>query len=142
MSPKELKRYRELLLERRQEILEENDQEIDLRDMPRAGSADPLDMALDTESMELMMALGDSERRELKEIERGLEKIENETYGVCELCGGEIGVARLEAIPTADLCISCKASQERNSPASYTRRRWRPHLSGEMTGTDDEEDEQ
>ena len=123
MSPKELKRYRELLLERRQEILEEGGQDLDLRDMPRAGAADPLDMALDTESMELMMALGDSERRELKEIERGLEKIENETYGVCEFCGEEIGVARLEAIPAADLCISCKSSQERNSPASYTRRR-------------------
>ena len=139
MNPQELEVYRELLLKRRLEILDDSDQDEDIRDAQRTGSADPLDMALDTESMELMMALGDSERRELKEIERALEKIENDTYGVCELCGGEIGAARLEAIPTADLCISCKSSQERNSPVSYTRRRWRPNLNEEMSNTDDEE---
>jgi len=141
MNPQELEVYRELLLKRRLEILDDSDQDEDIRDAQRTGSADPLDMALDTESMELMMALGDSERRELKEIERALEKIENDTYGVCELCGGEIGAARLEAIPTADLCISCKSSQERNSPVSYTRRRWRPNLNEEMSNTDDKEDE-
>lgn len=141
MSPQELEFYRELLLNRRREILEDNDQDVDMRDTPRTGSADPFDVAWDTESMELMMALGASEQQELKEIERALEKIQNGTYGNCELCDEEIGRARLEAIPTADLCISCKSSQEKSSPMSYARRRWRGRLSEEMTTADDEEEE-
>jgi DnaK suppressor protein len=43
----------------------------------------------------------------LREIEDALAKIETETYGTCESCGGAIGDSRLEAMPSARLCISC-----------------------------------
>lgn len=44
---------------------------------------------------------------QLKDVDAALAKIENGTYGVCESCQGVIGEARLEAIPTARVCIQC-----------------------------------
>jgi DnaK suppressor protein len=43
----------------------------------------------------------------LADVERALEKLEDGTYGICDSCGEPIGEERLEAIPSATLCISC-----------------------------------
>ncbi|WP_394768457.1 TraR/DksA family transcriptional regulator [Lacisediminihabitans sp.] len=51
----------------------------------------------------LALALG--ERR--TGVERALERVDAGTYGVCARCGGPIGLARLVALPAADLCIEC-----------------------------------
>ncbi|RTZ58597.1 MAG: RNA polymerase-binding protein DksA, partial [Gammaproteobacteria bacterium] len=48
----------------------------------------------------------------IKKINEALELIEQDEYGYCESCGVEIGVQRLEARPTATLCIDCKTLQE------------------------------
>ena len=48
----------------------------------------------------------------LSKIEHTLKKIDEHDYGYCEACGDEIGIRRLEARPTADLCINCKTKQE------------------------------
>ena len=55
---------------------------------------------------------GTGETKLIKKIDESLEKIENEDYGYCEACGVEIGVKRLEARPTATLCIDCKILDE------------------------------
>ena len=44
-----------------------------------------------------------------------LQRVENGTFGVCRVCGGEIGRARLEAVPTATQCIECKSKREKES---------------------------
>ena len=49
----------------------------------------------------------------LNKINAALEKIEQGVYGECENCGEEIGLKRLEARPVAELCIDCKAEQEK-----------------------------
>jgi DnaK suppressor protein len=54
----------------------------------------------------------DRERRLIKKIEKTLTKIEDDDFGFCESCGIEIGIRRLEARPTADLCIDCKTLAE------------------------------
>jgi len=54
----------------------------------------------------------DRERKLIKKIDESLEKIDNGEYGYCEECGIEIGVRRLEARPTATLCIDCKSLDE------------------------------
>ncbi|MCS7163924.1 MAG: RNA polymerase-binding protein DksA [Thermodesulfovibrio sp.] len=59
-----------------------------------------------------LLRLRDRERKLLKKIEKTLEKINNGTYGICESCGAEIPIERLEARPVTDLCIECKTEQE------------------------------
>ena len=48
-----------------------------------------------------------------KELTAAIDKIEEGVYGECEGCGEEIGLKRLEARPVAELCIDCKAEQEK-----------------------------
>jgi DnaK suppressor protein len=57
--------------------------------------------------------LRDREQILLKKIDKALTKIEKGDYGICEKCGEEISVKRLEARPVTDLCIRCKEEQER-----------------------------
>ena len=59
-----------------------------------------------------MLRLRDRERMLLKKIEEAIERIDNNTYGICEGCGSQIGIKRLEARPVTDLCIECKTRQE------------------------------
>lgn len=59
-----------------------------------------------------MLRLRERERKLLKKIDKALEKMDSGTYGICETCGQEIGVKRLEARPVTTLCIECKTEQE------------------------------
>ena len=52
---------------------------------------------------------------QLAEVERALHKFDQGTYGLCDICGQPIEPARLEALPQANLCLSCKAHQAKNS---------------------------
>ncbi|MNG13152.1 RNA polymerase-binding transcription factor DksA [compost metagenome] len=58
------------------------------------------------------MRARDRERKLIKKIDKTLQLIEDEEYGWCESCGVEIGVKRLEARPTADMCVDCKTLAE------------------------------
>lgn len=59
-----------------------------------------------------MLRLRERERKLLKKIDKAIEKMDSGTYGICETCGQEIGVKRLEARPVTTLCIECKTEQE------------------------------
>jgi DnaK suppressor protein len=59
-----------------------------------------------------MLRLRGREQKLLKKIELAIEKIDNGTYGICEVCGCEIGIRRLEARPVTTMCIDCKTEQE------------------------------
>ncbi len=59
-----------------------------------------------------MLRLRGREQRLLKKIELAMERIDNGTYGICEICGCEIGIKRLEARPVTTMCIECKTEQE------------------------------
>ncbi|NIR51806.1 hypothetical protein GWO43_24835 [candidate division KSB1 bacterium] len=54
------------------------------------------------------------EGRYLYHLEQALERIENKTYGHCHECGEQISKDRLEAVPHARLCITCKSNEENN----------------------------
>ncbi|MBX9587041.1 MAG: RNA polymerase-binding protein DksA [Gammaproteobacteria bacterium] len=73
---------------------------------------DPLDRAAQEEEFTLELRTRDRERKLIKKIEESLELIETGEYGFCESCGAEIGIRRLEARPTATLCIDCKTIDE------------------------------
>ncbi len=77
-----------------------------------ANFPDPVDRAAQEEEFSLELRARDRERRLIKKIEKTLSKIEEDDFGFCECCGIEIGIRRLEARPTADLCIDCKTLAE------------------------------
>ncbi len=59
-----------------------------------------------------MLKLKGRERKLLKKIDEAIEKIDNGTYGICDSCGEEINIKRLEARPVTTMCIECKTEQE------------------------------
>ena len=69
-----------------------------------------------TESFELekRLALVHRIREQLAEVECALDKLEKGTYGLCDSCGKPIPLARLEAMPQANLCLDCKARHAKN----------------------------
>lgn len=74
--------------------------------------ADPADKATREEIIGLMLRASDREGKLLRKIEEALQRLDDDEYGYCESCGEEIGVRRLEARPTATLCIDCKTLDE------------------------------
>jgi len=74
--------------------------------------ADPADLATQEEEFSLELRTRDRERKLINKINESLLLIDNEEYGWCEACGVEIGIRRLEARPTATLCIECKTVAE------------------------------
>ncbi|MCK5818153.1 MAG: RNA polymerase-binding protein DksA [Psychromonas sp.] len=77
-----------------------------------ANFPDPVDRAAQEEEFSLELRARDRERRLIRKIEKTLSKIESDDFGFCQCCGIEIGIRRLEARPTADLCIDCKTLDE------------------------------
>jgi len=65
--------------------------------------------------LEKRLALEERLRESLNEVEHALQKYEADTYGLCDSCGQPIEQARLEAIPQASLCLSCKAKQAKET---------------------------
>jgi RNA polymerase-binding transcription factor len=111
---RELEKFRKLLLQQR-ELLSGNarralsgDIHLDPDDFP-----DEMDAASSEINLAFTGRLRERERRLLAKIDQALEKIGDNVYGLCESCGEEIGLKRLEARPVAELCIDCKAEQER-----------------------------
>jgi len=78
-----------------------------------ANFPDPADRASQEEEFALELRNRDRERKLIKKIDKTLQKIQDEEYGWCDSCGIEIGLRRLEARPTADLCFDCKEIAEK-----------------------------
>jgi len=73
--------------------------------------------ATETAELENRMALEKRILSQLAEVENALDKFKKGSYGICESCGKSINPARLEALPQATLCMSCKATQAKNAKA-------------------------
>ena len=115
MKKKELDRFRKLLLLERQAILQHMG---DLEGLSNSaldqGGGDEVDIASLEISQTAIQRLGNREKNLLKKIELALNKIDSGEYGVCEGCGEDIAIPRLEARPVAQFCIDCKTEQEQN----------------------------
>ncbi len=103
---------RKRLVEERERLLQEA--EAALNTLPEEGAAFPDmgDQATADLDRSFMLRLRGREQKLLKKIELAIEKIDNGTYGICEVCGCEIGIKRLEARPVTTMCIDCKTEQE------------------------------
>jgi len=94
------------------ELMQEVDRTVHHMQDEAANFPDPADRASQEEEFSLELRARDRERKLIKKIDETLQLIEDNDYGWCESCGVEIGIRRLEARPTATLCIDCKTLAE------------------------------
>ncbi|MDP6967907.1 MAG: RNA polymerase-binding protein DksA [Gammaproteobacteria bacterium] len=104
--------FKHILEAWKQDLAEEVDRTVNHLKEDGANFADPNDRASQEEEFSLELRARDRERKLTKKINDTLEMIENDEYGFCDACGVEIGIRRLEARPTATLCIDCKTLAE------------------------------
>ena len=112
MSPEQMGHFRKILSAWRNQLREEVDRTVHHMQDEASNFPDPVDRASQEEEFSLELRNRDRERRLIKKIEKTLNKLEDDDFGFCESCGVEIGIRRLEARPTADLCIDCKTLAE------------------------------
>ena len=86
-----------------------------LKELKGQAGGDVVDIALDSVQDEISSQLAEVESRELARIENALERMREGQYGICEGCGGNIPMARLNALPYATSCIKCQREAERES---------------------------
>jgi len=104
--------FTKILPKWKQDLMQEVDRTVDHMKDEAANFPDPADRASQEEEFALELRARDRERKLIKKIDKTLQLIEDEEYGWCESCGVEIGIRRLEARPTADLCVDCKTLAE------------------------------
>ena len=77
------------------------------RDVTQSHSGDSAEQAQERENDEVVDAIGNETAQSIRDIQAALMRIEDGTYGLCEVCGGDIGQGRLEVIPEATRCVNC-----------------------------------
>ena len=112
MNDSQLKHFRSILLAWKRNLMEEVDRTVGHMKDEATNFPDPNDRATQEEEFSLELRTRDRERKLIKKIDESLERIDDDEYGYCEACGVEIGVRRLEARPTATMCIDCKTLEE------------------------------
>ena len=114
MRKREQEKFRKILIKQREQLMSNAEKaldggiHLDPDDFP-----DEIDAASSEVGLAFIGRLRERERGLLAKINAALEKIERGEYGACAMCGEEIGGKRLEARPVAELCIDCKAEQEK-----------------------------
>ncbi len=112
MSNEQHEHFRKILNNWKQELLDEVDRTVKNLKEEASNFADPADRATQEEEFSLELRTRDRERKLIKKINETLTSIEEGDYGYCEACGIEIGIRRLEARPTATMCVDCKSLAE------------------------------
>jgi len=112
MNPGQEEHFRRILLAWKQSLMEEVDRTVHHMQDEATNFPDPNDRATQESEFSLELRTRDRERKLIKKIDEALGRIEDHEYGYCEACGVEIGIRRLEARPTATLCIDCKTLDE------------------------------
>ncbi len=114
MRKRDLEKFRRLLNAQREQLIGNarkavtGDIHLDPDDFP-----DEIDTASSEVNLAFLGRLRERERGLLAKIEEALAKMDRGVYGLCQNCGEEIGLKRLEARPVAELCIDCKGEQEK-----------------------------
>jgi DnaK suppressor protein len=112
MNENQREHFRSILLAWKKQLMEEVDRTLHHMQDDAANFPDPNDRATQESEFTLELRARDRERKLIRKIDEALVAIDNNEYGYCESCGVEIGIRRLEARPTATLCIDCKVLDE------------------------------
>ena len=125
MDAQKLTFYKNLLLQKRQELMsqmafiKDNEMNSTMKEATGDHSAYSFHMAdqgTDTMEREKSFFYAQRDGRLLYHIDVALERVESGTYGLCQSCNKPIADERLEAVPHARLCIACKSTEEKTSP--------------------------
>ncbi len=114
MNKKEQERFKKILMEKRDDLLEvvrvkkERDMNADVE------IGDEIDTAYANSEKEIQFELADNEKIILDAIEAALRRLEKGMFGTCESCKAEISAARMKAIPWVRYCIGCQSKAERS----------------------------
>ena len=123
----DLGHFKSLLLEERKRVLAElgyiEDNYMGKTPREATGSSSaysmhPADMGTDSIEQEKAYLIGAASGAALEDIDEALSRVEGAAYGVCQRCGGEITLERLEAVPYARLCVNCKTQIERTGESA------------------------
>jgi DnaK suppressor protein len=112
MSEKQLAHFRAMLESVKQELAGDIERTVHTMQDEATVFADPNDRASQESDIALELRNRDRERKLIKKIDEALGRIAAGEYGYCDSCGVEIGLKRLEARPTATMCIDCKTLEE------------------------------
>jgi DnaK suppressor protein len=108
MKKKQLEQFRSQLLDKRDEILAEAGKTLSDMTDQTTNIPDPNDRATVESGRSFELRIRDRERKLLSKIEEAIGRLDEGEYGVCEGCGEDIGIKRLEARPVTTYCIDCK----------------------------------
>ena len=112
MNPKQRVHFKKVLESLKGDLSQEIDRAVHTLQDDATVFADPNDRASQESDIGVELHNRDREGKLIKKIEETIARIDRHQYGYCENCGVEIGLKRLEARPTATLCIECKTLAE------------------------------
>jgi DnaK suppressor protein len=112
MKKEDIEYFKELLLNQLEELLDQAGNTVSGMTAHKENFPDPTDRATLESDRNFMLRIRDREHKLIKKIKKALERIEDETFGLCDECGEEIGMERLKARPVTTQCIDCKTKQE------------------------------
>jgi len=113
MKKKELEFFRKMLKQQLEELTQRSDATIAGLLNSTISSADPLDRTSLESERDFTLRMLDRENKLVLKIKKTLGKIEDQSFGICEVCGEEIDIERLKSRPVTELCIGCKSYQEK-----------------------------
>jgi DnaK suppressor protein len=112
MNEDQREHFKNILTTWKSELMEEVDRTVSHMKDEAANFPDPADRATQEEEFSLELRTRDRERKLIKKIDSTIDRIDADDYGYCDACGVDVGIKRLEARPTATLCIDCKTLDE------------------------------
>lgn len=113
MEKERLEFFKNLLNQKLEELLAGAGKAVnEMSGLPEEGFPDPTDRASLETDRNFLLRVKDRERKLIAKIREALKRIDDGTYGICEICGDEISEKRLEARPVTTSCIKCKEEEE------------------------------
>ncbi len=113
MNTEKLEYFRSVLQEEMRALLEEAGKTVSEMTADTTNFPDPNDRATQESDRNFELRIRDRERKLINKIREALERIDNGTFGTCEMCGEDISEGRLKVRPVTTLCIDCKIEEER-----------------------------
>ncbi len=112
MKQKDIEYFKEILTNQMEDLLNKADDTVTGMTVPKENFPDPTDRASLESDRNFLLRIRDREGKLIKKIKKALERIENNTFGICEKCGEDISIERLKARPVTTQCIECKTKEE------------------------------
>jgi DnaK suppressor protein len=119
METLDLEYFRGTLTQSLKDLLKKGNEAVSLLLESTADSSDFIDKATFEADRSFRLRMRDRENKLIRKIEKSLTKIDKRTFGICEVCGEDIAIKRLNARPVTTCCIACKNKMEAIEQVSY-----------------------